>query len=210
MYSPIPPPAIAPSERLLSATYSLRPVNGHTLELTPTGTGFCLFGIGVSLVACLGWGVAWYGGWLPRYVTMMSIGMSTVATVIMAFYLGLRCLGGRVYFDNRTRTVRIKPCRCRDWNQWTFDDFLLVQITTSFDADEAVPPTGRKYAYQINLTYRLASGEVARFPLLIGNRKNVLKKRAKQLAEFMGLPLISETASLSSTAVLLASPKKHQ
>lgn len=206
MHAPTPPPAIAPTEHLLSTTYSLRPLNEHTLELTPTGAGFCLLGSGVILLTFIGWGVAWQVGWLPRYVSMMSVGMSTVATVVLVSYLGLRSLCGRVYFDNRMRTVRIKPCRHRDWKQWTFDDFLVVQITAS-DEGEGAATTGRKRAYQINLTYRLASGEVARFPLLIGNRKNVLKKRAKQLAEFMGLPLISETGG---TRFFLASPKKHQ
>lgn len=195
MYSPTLSPAIVPTGRSLLGTYSLRPVNGHTLELTPTGTGFCLLGSGVILLTCLGWGIAWYAGWLPRYVTVMSIGMPATATVMLACYLGLRSLCGRVYFDNRMRTVHIKPCRRRDWKQWTFDDFLVVQMA-SFEADETTPSTGRKHAYQINLTYRLASGEVAHFPLLAGNRKNALKKHAKQLAEFMGLPLISETASL--------------
>jgi hypothetical protein len=120
--------------------------------------------------------------------------MSTIATIVLASYLVLRSLCGRVHFDNRSRVVRIKPGRRRDWAQWTFDDFLVVQITP-FGEDKATASTERKHAYQINLTYRSASGEVARFPLLIGNRKNVLKRRAKQLAEFMGLPLISETAN---------------
>jgi hypothetical protein len=189
-------PAISSTERLLSITYSLRPVNKHTLELTPTGNGFCLFGSGVILLTFFGWGIAWYADWLPHYVTMMSVGMSTVATVVLASYLGLRQLCGRAYFDNRTRIVHIKPGRGEGWHQWAFDDFLLVQIT-AFGKDEAMASAACKHAYQVNLTYRSASGEVAHFPLLNGNRKHVLKKRARQLAEFMGLPLISETANPS-------------
>ncbi len=95
MHSPTSPPAISPTEHLLSTTYSLRPINGHTLELTPTGAGFCLLGSGIILLTFLGWGVAWHAGWLPRHVTMMSVGMSTVPTVVLVSYLVLRSLCGR-------------------------------------------------------------------------------------------------------------------
>lgn len=181
----------------MSTTYSLRTINGHTLELTPTGTGFCLLGSGVILLTFVGWGIAWQVGWLPRYATTMSVGMSTVATVVLAIYLVLQSLCGRIYFDNRTRVVRVKPGRRQGWAQWTFDDFLVVQITP-LGEDDATASAERKHAYQVNLTYRSANGEVAHFPLLIGHRKNALKRRARRLAEFMGLPLISETATSSA------------
>lgn len=194
MHPPTIPPSISSTERFFSITYSLRSVNGHTLELTPTGEGFCLLGSVFALLALLGWGIAWYVGLLAQHLPMMSLGMSTIPTAILVSYLVLRMICGRVRFDNRTRTVRMKPYRHQGWNQWTFDDFLVVQITF-FGKDEVTAGASRKQAYQVNLTYRLASGEVAQFPLLSGNRKKVLRKRAKRLAEFMGVPLISETAT---------------
>ncbi|MCZ6874891.1 MAG: hypothetical protein O7G88_15405 [bacterium] len=147
-----------------------------------------------ALLALLAWGIVWYTGLLAQHLPIMSLAMSTIPTTILVSYLVLRMLCGRVRFDNRTRTVRMKPYRHQGWDQWTFDDFLVVQVT-SFGEDKVLAGAGRKQAYQVNLTYRLASGEVAKFPLLSGNRKFFLRKRAKRLAEFMGVPLISETAT---------------
>ena len=193
MHPPATPPAIPPTERFLSMAYSLRLTNGHTLELTPTGHGFCLLGTVLVLLALLGWGIAWHVGLLTQSLLLMSIGMSTIPTCVAASFLVLRTMCGRVYFDNRTRTVHIKPYRHQHWDQWTFDDFLVVQISLC-EGGAVATSARRKHAYQVNLTYRLVDGKVAQLPLMIGSRKKTLKKPAKHLAEFMGLPLISETA----------------
>jgi len=141
----------------------------------------------------LGWGIVWYAGLLPRHLPVVSLGLSTILTAILLSYLVLRTMCGRVCFDNRTRTVRMKLHRHQGWDEWTFDDFLVVQMMP-YGENEGMAGAGRKRVYQVNLTYRLASAEVAQLPLLSGNRKKVLRQCARQLAEFMGLPLISETA----------------
>jgi hypothetical protein len=191
------PPVVQADAHSLVVGLSARRYACHFLFVPLGVAGAVYFGTAAAFPDSRTWLIPLVGSTLPTWLLIILAALSFLWFLLFKLRAHLRILFGasRVRFDRATGLMTFGPVWSRQ--SWPLSDVIAVQLLSdNFSSDEECqePPetTAIKY-YQLNLVLDHMDRPRVNVARHLGDSWS--RRAGKQLADFLGVPLVDQTAA---------------